>query len=123
MIIFPTDELMDEQHCYNFLLTMLHPEGLHCPDGHLLPIGQAPHRKNRDPFFDYRCRVCGKVYNIFTDTVLSGISYSCVTVVLILRGITQGVPTKHLAEELGIDRANLGRLRHKIQGSSCVSSW
>lgn len=115
MMKFPIDELMGEQNCYDFLLRMLRPDGLHCPNGHPLPSDQAPHDRHRDPIFDYKCRVCGKVYNIFTNTVLSGIRYSCVTLVLILRGIAQGVPTKHLAEELGIDRSNLLELRHTIQ--------
>jgi len=115
MMIFPIDELLDEQRCYDFLLKVLHPEGLHCPDGHPLPPDQAPHDRHRGPIFDYRCRVCGKVYNIFTDTIWSGSRYSCVTIVLIMRGIIQGKPTKHLAEELGIDRSHLLKRRHAIQ--------
>ena len=121
MIIFPIYELMGEQNCYDFLLRMLHPEGLHCPKGHPLPSDQAPHDRHRDPIFDYKCRVCGKVYNIFTNTVLSRKRYSCVTLVLILRGIAQGTPTKHLAEELGIDRSNLLELRHAIQNLAMES--
>ena len=35
--------------------------------------------------------------------------------VLILRGIAQGVPTAHLAQELGIDRTHLLERRHEIQ--------
>lgn len=115
MMIFPIDELLDEQRCYDFLLKVLHPEGLHCPDGHPLPPDQAPHDRHRGPIFDYRCRVCGKVYNIFTDTIWSGSRYSCVTIVLIMRGIIQGKPTKHLAEELRIDRPHLLKRRHAIQ--------
>ena len=115
MMIFPIGELLDEQRCYDFLLEVLHPEGLHCPNGHLLPPDQTPHDRHRDPLFDYRCRVCGKVYNIFTGTIWSGSRYSCVTIVLIMRGILQGVPTKHLAEEMGIDRSHLLKRRHAIQ--------
>jgi hypothetical protein len=37
MMIFPISELLDEQRCYDFLLRVLHPEGLHCPSGHPLP--------------------------------------------------------------------------------------
>jgi len=115
MMIFPIDTLMDEQCCYAHLLDLLHPEGLNCPNGHPLPSDQAPHDRHRDPLFDYRCRVCAAVYNIFTDTIWSGSRYSCVTIVLILRGIVQGVPTKHLADELGIDRSHLLKRRHAIQ--------
>ncbi len=115
MMIFPIDELLDEQRCYDFLLKVLHPEGLHCRNGHPLPLDQAPHDRHRDPIFDYRCRVCGNVHNIFTDTIWSGSRYSCVTIVLIIRGVVQGTPTKHLAEELGIDRSHLLKRRHAIQ--------
>jgi len=115
MMIFPIHELLDEQRCYDLLLKVLHPGGLHCPNGHPLPPNQAPHDRHRDPIFDYKCRVCGKVYNIFTGTIWSRSRYSCVIIVSIMRGIVQGTPTKHLAEELEIDRSHLLGRRHVIQ--------
>lgn len=115
MMNFPIGKLMDEQACYEFLMEVLHPEGLYCPNGHPLPPDQAPHDRHRDPIFDYRCRVCGAVFNIFTDTIWSGSRYLCSTIVLIMRGIVQGIPTKHLAEELDIDRSHLLKRRHAIQ--------
>jgi transposase-like protein len=63
----------------------------------------------------YRCRKCGAVFNIFTNTIWSKSRYSCATIVLILRGVAQGVPTAHLARELGIDRTHLLERRHEIQ--------
>ena len=54
MIEFLLRSLMDEQACYNYLLEVLHPEGLHCPQGHALPAEQAPHDKQRAPIVDYR---------------------------------------------------------------------
>jgi transposase-like protein len=65
---------------------------------------------------DYRCRTCGAVFNIFTNTIWSKSRYGCATIVLILRGISQGVPTAHLAAELGIDRTHLLKHRREIQG-------
>lgn len=115
MIEFPIRSLMDEQACYNYLLEVLHPEGLHCPQGHVLPDDQAPHDKRRAPIVDYRCRTCGAVFNIFTNTIWSKSRYSCAIIVLILRGIAQGVPTAHLAKELGVDRTHLLERRHEIQ--------
>jgi len=115
MIIFPIHELLDTKKCIEFLLKMLHPNGVCCPNGHPLPPNQAPHDRHRDPIFDYKCQICGKVYNIFTGTKFSRIRYSCGTIVLIIRGILQGVTTKHLAEELEINRPHLLKLRHKIQ--------
>ena len=115
MLQFPLDELLDEQACYAFLLRVLHPDGLHCPHGHALPLDQAPHARHRAPILDYRCRTCGAVFNVFTGTIWSKTRYRCTTIVQILRGIAQGVPTKHLAAELGINRTHLLERRHQIQ--------
>ena len=107
--------MLDEQECYDFLLHTLHPEGLKCPDGHPLPDDQAPHDRSREPIFDYKCRKCGKVFNLFTDTVWSGTHYDCVTIVLVMRGFAQGIPTLQLAEELELDYGALLKRRHQIQ--------
>jgi len=111
---FPIDELMDEKNCYDYLSSVLHPEGVHCPNGHLLPKDQKPHDRHRDPFFDYKCRDCGAVYNIYTGSIWLKTHYSCIKIVLIMRGFIQGVPTQHLAKELGLDRTNLLKIRHKV---------
>ena len=115
MIIFPIQELMDEQKCYDYLLNVLHPQGLKCPAGHPVRSGQKPQDRHRAPVFDYRCSVCGSVFNAFTNTVWRGSRYTCVQMVLILRGIAQGTPTEHLADELGLDRSHLLEKRHEIQ--------
>jgi len=114
MMLFPINELLDEKRCYDFLLKVLYPEGLHCPNGHPFK-NQAPHDRHREPIFDYKCNVCGAVYNLFTNTIWSRSRYSCAKIVLIMRDIIQGVSTKHIAEELGIDRAHVLELRHEIQ--------
>ena len=43
MIAFPIQSLMDEQACYDYLLSVLYPQGLHCPQGHPLPADQGAH--------------------------------------------------------------------------------
>lgn len=116
MLIFPIQELMDEPACYDFLRKVLHPEGLRCPQGHDLPPDQGTHDRHRAPIVDYRCRACGTVYNLFTGTIWSKSRYSCSTIVMILRGIAQGVPTRHLAKELRVNRPHLLQRRHQIQG-------
>jgi len=115
MMEFPITELMDEQACYGFLLGVLHPQGLHCPAGHKVARGQAPHMSDRAPLVDYRCRTCGKVFNLFTGTLWSGPHYSCRQVVLIVRGFAQGVPTLHLAKELQLDYETVLTRRHSWQ--------
>jgi transposase-like protein len=115
MIVFPIQSLMDEQACYEYLLSVLHPHGLHCPQGHPLPASQGAHDRHRTPIVDYRCKTCGAVFNLFTNTIWSKTRYGCATIVLLLRGVAQGVPTAHLAGELGIDRAHLLEHRHEMQ--------
>ena len=43
MIQFPIKALLSEEECHDYLERTLHPEGLRCPRGHPLPVGQAPH--------------------------------------------------------------------------------
>jgi hypothetical protein len=115
MLQFPLDDLLDEQACYDFLRRVLHPDGLCCPQGHRLAIDQAAPDRHRAPILDYRCRTCGAVFNLFTGTVWVKSRSPCSTIVQILRGMAQGVPTKHLAAELGLDRGHLLARRHQIQ--------
>lgn len=115
MMQFPLDILLDEQACYDFLLQVLHPNGVACPHGHPLPLDQAPHDRHRAPRVEYRCRSSGAVFNLFTNTLFSKTRYRCSTIVLILRGIAQGSPTQHLAAELASDRGQLLSRRHAIQ--------
>ncbi|WP_434687702.1 transposase [Pseudanabaena minima] len=88
---------------------------MHCPSGHAIPAGQAPHDRQRAPIVKYKCRECGKVFHIFTGTDLSGSHYTCGQIVLILRGFLQGQTTQHIAEELGLDYGTLLSWRHRIQ--------
>lgn len=112
---FPLTDLLDEQESYNFLLKTLHPAGLKCKRGHILPSGQEPHDRSRGPIYDYRCRGCGNVFNIFSHTAWEGTQYDCPTIVLVMRGFAQGTPTLQLAEELALDYGTLLGRRHKIQ--------
>jgi transposase-like protein len=115
MMEFPITELMDDRACYEFLLGVLHPKGLRCPAGHKVVRRQAPHMSDRAPLVDYQCRMCGKVFNLFTGTLWSGTHYSCRQVVLIVRGFAQGVPTLHLTKELKLDYETLLNRRHGWQ--------
>jgi len=111
---FPIAELMDPDACYAKLLHWLHPDGLACPrcGGR---DGLGVHRRHRAPVLDYRCKTCRRVFNAWTGTALQGSRRPVVELMLILRGIAQGVPTAQLARELGCDRKELLRLRHRLQ--------
>ncbi len=72
MVRFPISDLLDGRECYAFLLHSLHPDGLCCPRGHRLPMGQAPRMRDRAPVVDYRCRECGAVFNLICGDRLGG---------------------------------------------------
>lgn len=122
MMAFPITELLDEQGCYEFLVSVLHPTGMQCPAGHRVAAGQAPHMSDRAPVVDYRCRRCGKVFNVFTNTLWRGTHYSCRQVVLLVRGFAQGVPTLHLAKELKLDYETVLTRRHSWQEQALKKS-
>jgi transposase-like protein len=111
---FPILALLDDDACYHKLVALLHPEGLACPRCGARD-GLAAHRCHRAPVIDYQCGACGRVFNAFTGTALQGTQRPCAELLLILRGICQGVPTARLARELGRDRKHLLELRHRIQ--------
>jgi hypothetical protein len=110
---FPISGLMDEQACYDWLVTLLHPGGLACPRCH--GTGAYVHRYHREPVLDYRCKACGRVCNAFTGTDWQGAHFRPGRIVLILRGVAQGRSTAGLARELGASRWHLLGRRHAMQ--------
>jgi transposase-like protein len=111
---FPISDLMDEGACYAKLVEWLHPDGFACPRCHQ-GDRMAVHRRRRPPVLDYRCGHRKRVFNAFTGTALHGVKRGPVELVLIVRGIAQGVPTAPLARELECDRSELLNLRHRLQ--------
>ena len=119
---FPIIDLMDQEGCRQKLFDLLHPEGFVCPrcGAH---DGLNIHRRQKDsPVIDYRCKACRRVFNMFTDTLWQGTHLSPAQILLILRGIAQGVPTAKLAREVGISRQHLLRLRHAIQARALAAA-
>lgn len=115
MLVFPIQSFMDYESCYTYLSKLLHPEGLHCPCGKALPSTQKPHKFRDNDLPCFRCKDCKKVFNLFTNTILSGIHYDCIIIVLMLRGFAQGTSTLHLSKELSVSYNNLLEWRHKLQ--------
>jgi len=115
---FPIVDLMDEEACYNKMVDILHPDGLCCP--RCRQNQWVVHRRGRWPVLVYRCKECGRVFNIFTGTAFQQTHRPCAELLLILRGIAQGVPTAQLARELERNRPRLLELRHAIQANAMV---
>lgn len=123
---FPLSGLMDEQACYDKLVTLLHSKGLCCPR-----CGSAEafrvHDRARAPVLQLRCDPkaarggCGRVFNAFTGTVLDGTDKRPSTIMLLLRGFAQGVPTAKLARELTLGRQALHRFRQRVQQQALLA--
>src|SRR3954451_10146911 len=111
---FSLNDYVDEDACYRKLVELLHPEGLACPAcGRRGRLGV--HHRHREPVLDFQCGDCGRVFNAWTGTSLQGTHRPPSQILLILRGVAQGVPTAQLARELGCDRKHLLELRHRLQ--------
>lgn len=123
MMLTSITDLISEEDALSFLVRHLHPKGLHCPKGHVLPSDQQPHMRDRAPLMEYRCRECGAVFHAFTGTALAGLRYSSRVIVLLLRGMARGETTMRLAGELGVARPHLLKVRHRLQTHlGCVFS-
>ena len=107
--------MMSYEECYNFLSTLLHPQGLDCPNGHAVSEEQKPHKYRKNGLPCYRCKECGTVFNLFTDTIFQGIHYDCIQIVLMLHGFAKGQTTKNLSDELKLSYNALLDWRHKLQ--------
>lgn len=120
---FPISELMDEQACYDWLVSVLHPGGLACPGcGEREDKGGLTvHRRNRTPVLVYRCRPCGRVFNAYAGTPLSGTPRRPSQLVMLLRGFAKGETTAALARELGFSRGHLLELRHELQANAAAA--
>ena len=116
MFCYKIDTLLDEQKCYEHLVALLHNGTIGCP--HCKSHQKAVHSYQRSPVLTYRCRGCGKFFNLFTHTVFQGTHYPCSVVVLLIRGVAQGVSTLQLSQELDIDYSNLLKFRHQLQANA-----
>ncbi len=118
---FPIGELMDEDACYAWLVSSLHPAGLACPacraraaDGRLTVHRRRPRRPSVP---DHRCLDCRRVFNAFAGTALAGTHRQPSALVLVLRGVATGEPTAALARQLKCSRPHLLGLRHRLQAN------
>lgn len=115
MFVFPIGALMDEAACLRWLEAHLHPAGLCCPR-----CGSTNRRDFRpyQAFPSYRCRDCQRPYTLVTGTAFEKTRQQPSTIVLLLRGVTQGVSTAQLAAEIDLSRRQTHTLRQRIQDNA-----
>ena len=118
---FPIVSLIDDERAEQWLLDHFHPQGLHCPHCEA-SVEEARHFRTTQTscLRVYRCNICQGVYNLYSGTVFSQKQYRPSQVVLLLRGICQGVSSSQLARELSISRQTVFTIRRVIQESAQV---
>lgn len=116
---FPIQSLIDEAAAETWVLNHFHPEGLCCPKCQA-SVSEARHfRKTQSSGLQvYRCKHCESIYNLYTGTVFAHTQFRPSQVVLLLRGICQGVSSSQLARELEIARQTVLSLRRKLHASA-----
>ena len=114
MMVFPVQDLLDEQKCYDKLVEILHPHGLGCPACHTDIVECSVHSRERKPVLKYHCR-CGRIFNAFAGSIFQGTHRRCTQLVAFIQGVVQGKSTAHLAHELRAGRSSLLYLRHRLQ--------
>jgi transposase-like protein len=116
-MIFPITDLMDESESSRWIERYFHPYGLGCPRGKSSLQQARIFRRSKRGLSDYRCKPCGRVYNLYTGTVCAGCGLSATQAVLLVRGVCKGESSARVAEELGVSRTTVHSLRQKLQAN------
>ena len=116
---FPIQSLMDEEKVQAWVLDHFHPQGLCCPKCQASVAEARKFRKTETSGLQvYRCKHCESIYNLYTGTVFAGTQFRPSQVVLLLRGVCQGVSSAQLGRELGLSRQTVLSIRRKLQTSA-----
>ena len=111
---FPIVDLLDEDLSTAWLVKHFHPNGLCCPR---CGCDQAYlfRRTRRSDLDVYRCKACAGTYTLYSGTVFEGRHLRPAQVILLLRGVLQGVSAARLARELGLSRTTVQQIRQQLQ--------
>ena len=117
---FPIIDLIDEEQATAWLLKHFHPEGLHCPHcGADVEEARLFGRTRKSHLRIYRCLSCEGVYNLYSGTVFEQKQLTPPeAVLLLLRGVCQGVPSAKLAREIGLSRQTVMSLGRVLQSNA-----
>ena len=116
---FPILNLIDNDLATDWLLKHFHPHGLKCPHC-AASVDQARifRQTTASHLTVYRCLVCDGVYNLYSSTVFQQKQFTPAQVVLLLRGVYQGMPTAPLAREIGLSYPTVLSIRHALQANA-----
>lgn len=114
-MIFPITELLDETASERGIVRYFHSLRFSCLQGKTGIARAQVCRHSKRGVSDYRCKVCERVYNLYTSTVFAGCQLSASRVVLLLHGVRQGESSASLAAELDVCRSTVPLLRQTVQ--------
>ena len=116
---FPIIDLIDEEQATAWLLKHFHPEGGHCPHCDA-GVKEARHfgRTRKSRLQIYRCLSCDGVSNLYSGTAFQQTQWTPSQVVLLLRGICQGVSSAQLGREIGVCRQTVMSGRRVLQSNA-----
>lgn len=118
-IEFPIVDLMSNQSSYKWLLAYFHPMVMGCPH---CRAGIEDARKFRhtksSQVPDYRFRVYGKTYNVYSGTVFEGRRLKLQQVMLLVRGVGKEEQAQILANEVGVCRQTVQTVRRQMQSNA-----
>jgi transposase-like protein len=118
---FPIIDLLGKEQSEQWILAHFHPNGLRCPGCQATVAEAYPFRTTQESrLVTYRCSHCGSVYNLYTGTVFQQRHLTPQQVVLLLRGMLKGEPSKQLAAELDLDYKTVLELRRELQSNAQV---
>jgi transposase-like protein len=113
---FPITHILDREQSERWLLEHFHPEGLKCPKCGAGVERSLPFRVTKKSVLQvYRCRDCQALYNLYSGTVFAHRRLRPQQVVLLVRGVLKGEPSKVLAAELDLDYISVLQLRRALQ--------
>ncbi len=106
-----------------WLQRLLHPGGLRCPRCEA-SVGQARifRRTKRSQLLVYRCKRCGRTYNLYTGTPFEQHHLSPPQVLYFLQGISLGRSTRCITEALGVSYVTVWKLRREIEAHPTLIS-
>jgi len=113
---FPITDLISKEQSEQWILEHFHPEGLKCPlcDASV-EEARSFRTTDRSQLTVYGCRHCDQPYNLYTGTVFQQRHLTPQQVVMLVRGVCKGEPSKTLAAELGLNYGTVLGLRRAIQ--------
>ena len=113
---FPIADLLDHDLSTDWLRRHFHPDGLSCPHCAAEHHDAYSFRRTKRSRLDvWRCKGCLKTYTLYTGTAFEARHLPPNQVVLLLRGVAQGVSSARLARELGLSRTTVHEIRKRLQ--------